>query len=369
MSLPDKQGGMSRPNPAKEQTDMRDFGNALHEIHCGVTFGFYARYGYYESAAAFEQVDEMAKTGVKWVALIVTIMQEGFAASRQFHDFEHTPGDLELVGIIDYIHKKGMKVELRPMLECFDGKGRLGVMFPADCERMPGLVCDYASRWFDSMKRRSAYYAKIAEKTGCEMFSLDSELDHIISFNREWKEVLAAVREVYSGPVTSCHTMHTGVIDFEKVLMDKEHWFYDLDALSVSNYIKAADRPGTTVEEMMAYMIPERDKLRRVAALYGKPVLLGENGCCSCTGAAMDPSGWAADGRYDGLEQANYLEAVLRTFWSEPWWYGLDWWKWDDQNYRPTMKNDPAGDKGFTVLGKPAQEVMRSWFGREDIRR
>ena len=59
----------------------------------------------------------------------------------------------------------------------------------------------------------------------------------------------------------------------------------------------------------------------------------------------------------------------MRLFWNEPWWYGLYWWKWDEQNYREAMHNDPAGDKGFTVLGKPAQEVMRRWFTRTDVAR
>ena len=74
---------------------------ALGELHCGVTFGFYARNGYYSSPAAFREVDEIAKTGVKWVCVVATVMQESFAATRQFRDFEHTPNDLELMEIID----------------------------------------------------------------------------------------------------------------------------------------------------------------------------------------------------------------------------------------------------------------------------
>ncbi len=342
---------------------------ALSELHCGVTFGFYARCGWFETEEARAQVDAMADTGVRWVVLTPTVMQEGFCAARQFRDFENTPGDLELADIIDRIHKKGMRVQLRPMLECHDGEGRLSVYLPRSRERMPGKKCDYAARWFDSMERRSAYYARLAERTGCELYCLDSELDRIVSFNEEWKRVIAAVRAVYSGPVTSCHTVHTGVIDFEKALQDRNHWFYDLDILSLSDYIRAADAPGASVEEMTAFMRPERDRLRRIAALYGKPVLLGESGCTSSAGAAKNPSGWAPDGRYDGQEQARYLEAVLRTFWEEPWWYGLYWWKWDEQNYRPEMHNDPAGDKGFTVLGKPAQKVMRRWYSRSDTGR
>lgn len=327
-----------------------------------VTFGFYARNGYYSSPSAFEEVDRMAEANVNWVTLIVTVMQEGFAATRQFRDFVNTPNDIEIAAIIDYIHKKGMKVQLRPMLECFDGKGRLGVTFPADSERIPGLHCNYASRWFTSMKQRSVYYAHIAELCGCEMFCLDSELDHIIGFHTEWKEIIAAVRAVYSGTVTSCHTIHTQVIDFERELKKKDHWFFDLDLLSISDYYSCADKPGLTAEEMTDNFSSEREKLARIAALYGKPILLGECGCTSSSGGAMHPSSWGSTAAYDGNEQANYLEALLAAYKNEPWWQGMVWWKWDEQNDRPNFRNDPAGDKGFIVRGKPAEDVMRCRF-------
>ncbi len=95
---------------------------------------------------------------------------------------------------------------------------------------------------------------------------------------------------------------------------------------------------------------------------------LGEIGCTSSTGGATSPSGWRGNGRYAPLEQANFLDAALRVLWDEPWWHGLYWWKWDEQNDRPQFRDDPAGNKGFTVDGKPAAEVMRRWFSRPDRR-
>ena len=67
------------------------------EIQWGVTFGFYEPTGYMGSDKAKEEIDA-----------------------------------------IDYIHSKGIKVQLRPMLECKDGIGRLGVWMIKDRERMPG---------------------------------------------------------------------------------------------------------------------------------------------------------------------------------------------------------------------------------------
>jgi len=119
---------------------------------------------------------------------------------------------------------------------------------------------------------------------------------------------------------------------------------------------------------MREHLCPELERFRRMAELYGKPLAFGECGCTSSSGGAMHPSGWSGEGNYSPFEQANYLDAVLSLFWPEPWWNGLFWWKWDEQNDRKACRSDPAGDKGFTVWGKPAAEVMRRWYTRPDHR-
>jgi hypothetical protein len=330
----------------------------------GVTFGFYARNGVLGSDWAKDQVDKMVETGVTWVVLCPTVMQETAHTTRQYRDFEVTPNDHELYVIIDYMHSKGIKVQLRPMLETQDGNGRLQVWFQPDRERIPGRVSDHWKRWFESMTLRSIHYAKIAQDTKCEMYGLDSELDRTIDQSDHWKNVVKAVREVYTGPVTSCHTTHCGLIDYDKVLSDKSHWWYDLDLLSLSCYEKGADKPGASVEEVVASLTPKREDFRRWARMYGKPICFGECGCTSSYGGAMSPSGWSGAGGYSPMEQANYLEAMLKLFWDEPWWCGLFWWKWDEQNVRAAFKDDPAGDKGFTVYGKPAADIMTKYFAK-----
>lgn len=151
-------------------------------IHRGVNFGFFAGAGYYSSKQARLEVDRMAKLGVTWVCVIATVWQEAFASTRQFRDFRMTPGDDELIGIIDYIHQKKMKVQLRPMLQGFDGSHRGSVMFPADREAVfPDKRLDYWTRWFDSLVERTWYYAQLAQRTGCEMYGLDSDVKEVVS--------------------------------------------------------------------------------------------------------------------------------------------------------------------------------------------
>ena len=184
------------------------------DFQWGVTFGFYATNGYFSSSVAKDEIEAIARAGATWVTVVPTVWQDEGASAFQYKDFAHTPNDIELMDAIDLIHAKGMKVQLRPMLECKDGYGRLGVWMNKDRERMPGRVSDGRTRWFASMRERSVYYARIAERTKCELFCLDSELDKMVEENAKWKSVVAAVRGVYSGPVTSCHTLHTGEVDF-----------------------------------------------------------------------------------------------------------------------------------------------------------
>jgi hypothetical protein len=71
---------------------------------------------------------------------------------------------------------------------------------------------------------------------------------------------------------------------------------------------------------------------------------------------------------YDGEEQSRYFEALMTAYWEQSWWMGAYWWKWDEQNDRPQFRDDPRGDRGFAVWGKPAQRAMRRWYGRPERR-
>ncbi len=332
-------------------------------IHRGMTFGYYARNGYYASEHARQQIDRMKEMNIEWVCVVAIVMQDTFASTRQYRDFKMTPADDELRDIIDYIHAKGMKAQLRPMLECWDGAQRLQINFPAECTIIPGKPMNHWGRWFESMTERTLHYARVARRAGCEAFGLDSELCYTVGQINYWKQVVAAARSEFSGHLT---TGHTPAVDFLKELSNKGHWFYDLDSLGVSFYHPVSDAPGASLEQMREKLKPWLEHYRKVAALYGKPFYLSECGCCSTAGATANPAGAANPGGYDGNEQARFLDAVLDTFWSEPWWMGFYWWKWDEQNDRPWFRDDPRGDKGFTLDGKPAAEVLKKWYGRND---
>jgi hypothetical protein len=360
-------------------------------IHRGVTFGFFARNGFYGSPQARLEVDRMFELGVTWVCVVTTVWQESYFSTRQFRDFKMTPSDNELIGIIEYIHSKGMKVQLRPMLQGWDGSFRMNVMFPWEDDPPIFLdkKVDYWTRWFDSLIERTLHYAGMAEATGCEAYGLDSELDRTTHerLNAHWKRVIAAARGVYSGHLTTGHTLE---VNYLRELKERpDHWFRDLDSLGTSFYVPLGECPPSMREmyhlgavqapgpecapdspEMIQWLAGPRQYLAEVAEQLGKPFYFAECGIRSTSAGVLCGNASVAnhDGRYDGQTQVFFLESVLNAFWNESWWMGMYWWKWDEHWDRPHYKTDPRGDQGMTIWGKPAADTMKRWYDRPERR-
>ena len=323
----------------------------------GVTFGYYAGNGYFSSKQAKIEVDRIGELGIPWICLVSTIMQEAYYSTRMFRDFRNTPGDDELIEIIDYIHSKGIKVMLRPMIECWDGTQRSHVTLPQG-EIQPGLAFHYRDDWFRNYAAVTSHYLRLANKTGCEAYGLDSELNNLIDCSDHWMRIVELARSSYKGHLT---TSFIRTENYVNRLDNKDFWFYALDSVGASFYYPATKDGSGSVEDMVETLRPYAVKMTSFAEKLGTCFYLGECGCCSVENATKLPYFWKNGKYYDGQQQADYMDAVIRLFEEQKWWGGMFWWKWDQQIVRPNFLDDPAGDKGFIIYGKPAAEVMRKW--------
>ena len=335
---------------------------ALTELYRGMSFGFLAGNGYYASDEAKAQVDRMAELSIKWVALMATVMQESYTSTRMFRDFEYTPRDDELIDMIGRFHDRGIRVMLKPMIECHDSTWRGEIKFPPETvQQIQTVKNDYWTPWFQSLTDSLVHYGKIAQETNCEMLCLACELIGVQHRSDHWLKTIEAVRKVYDGPLT--YDGHTQTLPEGNI----PEWVKSLDVFGLSFYKPAAEKPGASMEEMVASLKPWVEFLKRASdELDGMPIYFAECGARSIESASQDPGGFGKGGKYDGQAQADYLEAIFRSFWDEPWWRGLFWWKWDEQQHRPHYHTDPDGETGFTLSGKPAAELMKKWYTRSD---
>lgn len=331
---------------------------ALTELHRGISVGYQARAGYY-GREGVAQVEAMAALNIRWVALQVNVMQDTFFSTRLYQDFDFTPKDHEVVAFIERCHAHGIRVMLKPMVECHDSAWRGQIRFPDHDEQIQGVRVDYWGKWFKSLTDSLLHYGALAQRTGCELLCIGCELFGTQHRTDDWRRTIARVREVYEGPLTYDATLRalTSEVTYD--------WFDELDLLGLSFYHAAADHYKASVEEMVAFLQPRVADMEALHQRFNKPIVFAETGTRSMVGGGVDHD-YRLTRNHDGQEQANYIEAVLAAFWDKPWWRGQYVWKWDEQQDRPQYRVDPAGDTGFTISGKPAEAVLRRWYGRTD---
>ncbi len=345
----------------------------FNELICGTNFGFMAKRGYYTQPEVLKQPELMRKSGINWTTLNMNFCQNTFYSDKVYLDFEFSTGEIELREITKRLHDNGIRVLFKPCLTALDGSWMGMVRFPTrdQQQQIQGVDNDYWGKWFRSFTESAKYFADLAEKIGMDSLIIGAEYFGTEGQNEHWEQVIDEVRRLYSQPIT-----------YEFTPASRKNydlnWFEKLDYLSYSYYPPACKpnihpldaasnagartNPDLSVEDMQKYLESRKEKIDSICKRFdNKPIAFTEYGVRSAHGCVMQPFNFLWDTDYDGEEQANYMEASFRTFWELPQWMGFFWWKWDETQRRPHYHDDPKGDKGFTIQGKPAEDVMRRW--------
>jgi len=315
----------------------------------GYTYGYLAKKGVYTSPEAKESRIRLMQTGINWVCLAFSVRQQSFASTQILYDYKENVSDLEIISTIEHFHENGIKVCLKPMIDCADGMWRALISFP---DRNMGEVDIYWKAWFESYTAYLVHYAEIAQHCGCEMFCLGCEMLGTERKEDYWRSTIAQVRKVYSGKLTY-NTNHGKE--------EEAKWYDEVDYLGTSAYYPVAEKPGASFEEMKANWDRIAERLGRVSERVGKKILFMEIGCRSAEGCAMMP--WDFMHREfprSEEEQANFFEASLAACADKPWFAGYFWWDWSPVIY--TTPEKASVDCGFNIHMKKAEEVIKRYY-------
>ncbi|MDH3403815.1 MAG: hypothetical protein OES32_10780 [Acidobacteriota bacterium] len=191
--------------------------------------------------------------------------------------------------------------------------------------------------------------ARFAERHGVELFAVGVEYERTMHREADWRAVVAAVREVYSGAITYAANWD-GI---------RRVAFWDaVDLIGVHAYFPLAAEDWPLHEALAAGWDAPLDDLESLSAEHGKRVLFAEIGYNRAAHAAREP--WA-HGTYD--TPANralrrlLMETALDRIEREPWIAGMFWWKW--------MPGIPGGnDRDFSLKEPEAREALFQYWGR-----
>ncbi len=210
--------------------------------------------------------------------------------------------------------------------------------------------------WFADYRAFIVHYAKLAQEHEMEALCIATELHGTAKRERQWREIIAAVREVYDGMVTYGANWYA---EYEAVK------FWDaLDYIGIHGYFPLTDETTPSVDELKRGWARHLRAIERVQKEYNKPVMFTEMGYRSTSDAAIKPWEWPqqSDAQKTNLQtQANCYQAFFEEVWTKPWCAGVYWWKW-----HPQVEPGPVDAENhlFTPQRKPAQSIMAEWYER-----
>lgn len=301
----------------------------------GITFGAFAGKGSLEGKEAYKSMDELIeRTAANFIILVPSGIQETSHSEKIDYTTQATMSDVELVKMIEYIHGKGLRVALKPTVNCKNGTWRAFInFFDRDVPCEPKWC-----NWFASYTDFQIHYAKIAERTGCEMFIAGCEMVMSERRETEWRKLIADIRTVYTGPVS---------YNTDKYQEDSVTWWDCVDVISSSGYYPIDDWDS------------QLDRIEKVVRKFDKPFFFAEAGCMSTKGSAHVPNDWTVRGELDLEEQEAWYREMFDKAGKRDFVEGFCLWDW---SWRQYSLQEAHQDEGYDLYGKPAEAVVRNFY-------
>lgn len=303
----------------------------------GITFAPFCGKGVFSEEETYRSFDLMLeKTGMNYVMLVPNGVQDTPQSEQIDRTSMCTCDDDELIQMIDYAHKKGVSVALKPTVNCKNGTWRAHInFFDIDVPCEPKW-----KNWFASYTEFQLHYAEIAQRTGCEMFLPGCEMVMSERRETEWRTLIARIRDVYDG-VISYNT--------DKYQEDHVAWWDCVDVISSSGYYPINDWEK------------ELDRIGTVVKKFQKPFFFAEVGCMSVEGSSKVPNDWSIQAQIKPEEQAEWYQKMFAAIEKRDWVDGVVIWAWTDRLY-PEDRAMTMG--GYDIYGKPATDIVRREFAK-----
>lgn len=302
--------------------------------------------GQYQSTRATDLLNYVQQISMDSVAIVVTWFQDTKTSTVIQRHTTKTVPDEDVLAIIRQAKGKGLKVMLKPHVDCNDGTWR-GEINPTDKDA-----------WFASYQQFILHYAQIAQNENVELFCLGTELKYMtkVAYQSNWTTVIQAVRSAYQNKLTYAATAMSSKDDEEYLVVP--FWgLLDYAGLDVYFKLTLPDVTPTisTVGAAWTKSSEGKDYIRKLTAwqkTINKPVLFTEIGCTIFKGSTQDPGNYNISAVVDDTEQALFYDCFFRVWTSQiDWLKGFFIWRF--------AFNDTDA---FTPENRPAAQVFSDWI-------
>jgi hypothetical protein len=289
-------------------------------------------YGSEASAASLGVLEEL---GVDWIS----ITPFGFQSTPQDTTIRWGPArfsetDDRLVAVTSQARAAGMRVMLKPHI-WLRSPNWVGLIEHTDEAAW--------NAWFVAYREFILHYARLATRAGIDALCIGNELERTTGREREWRELIAAIRETYAGPIT-----YGAGVD----LYDVPFWDA-LDFIGASAYFPLADSRSPERAALVLAWQPHIVRMRALSARWRKPIVFTELGYRSADYSAWKQWEITRQAPVNLEAQANAYAAFFEAVWPQPWFGGVYWWKWFS-----FLEDGGPDNNDYTPRGKPAEIVL-----------
>ncbi|MCI6783490.1 glycoside hydrolase family 113 [Thermoguttaceae bacterium LCP21S3_D4] len=305
------------------------------EYICGMTYAPFARKGSYQEKRAFDSLKKMKeRTNSNFVILAPNGLQDTAQSEEICYTSEATVSDDELKGMIDYAKELGMRVALKPTVNCKNGTWRAHVNFFDE-----DVVCEPKwCNWFESYTEFQLHYARLAKEMGVEMHIAGCEMVMAERREAEWRKLIADIRGEFDGLVS---------YNTDKYQEHNVKWWDAVDVISSSGYYPLEDWEN------------QLDRIEAVVKKFQKPFFFAEAGCMSIVDSNKVPNDWTVQGEADADGQADWYEAMFQACLKRDWVKGMAFWSWSNHLY---TKNAALKKKDYEIYAKPAEKIVKKYY-------
>lgn len=236
--------------------------------------------------------------------------------------------------MIDYAKELGMRVALKPTVNCKNGTWRAHVNFFDE-----DVVCEPKwCNWFESYTEFQLHYARLAKEMGVEMHIAGCEMVMAERREAEWRKLIADIRSEFDGFVS---------YNTDKYQEHNVKWWDAVDVISSSGYYPLEDWEN------------QLDRIEAVVKRFQKPFFFAEAGCMSIVDSNKVPNDWTVQGEADVKGQADWYEAMFEACLKREWVRGMAFWSWNSHLY---TKNAALKRKDYEIYAKPAEKIVKKYY-------
>ncbi len=296
----------------------------------------------YAHPLADRALEDLAKTGTNWVAIIANTTQEN-AQSPRIDTLINS--DASIVHAIQTAHSLNMNVMLKPQLDLYTDpeyvRQTIGAHFNSE----------QWDKWFVAYTEMILHYAQLAEANGVEMFCIGTELNTAQKQTAHFRKMAADVRLVFSGPITYASSWDAYQLD----------WWDSVDYIGVDAYFPLTEARAPDIDQLITKWEPIAVDLEALSKKWNRTLLFTEIGFPAQEYAARNPAS-EENGALDPQTQANAYQAAFDVFRDKPWFGGMFWWMWEDTTFAGGMC-----DPHHTPKDKLAENVLRAEYGASPV--